>query len=585
MPVSPWPIRVFNRHLDCIKKQKISYVPVSHAWHENVAAAQDDHVDDVEASRAVYQTPVKTLLALSRRFPGSEIWHDYLSVPQWQADIQGRLLLAIPEIYNSADMTVVHLDDVRAVHVSDNPKDSSYEKFIVDLSAIIRSRYFDRMWVTLEYIQSNKVMILTEDYCLCNMDAQELCHLLDATHSKWVKDRSNSDVTLAIWAQRTTLKRMVSWTDMETWKTRHDMPQTLGAAIAVLGHRQCRHPRDYYLALGKMLGFQPENALVLIKDSFHYYLSLAAHSLREGDYTPLLLIPQDGEKMDHRAPWLHGHSIMTWKLWDMGRCHRHAASRQIIRNGKIQPRLESVGVLEWFEYYDFGGDAALVVDDVASKIVRASGKSADAMVEAADRIFPLDEMKAVNMKWDNAKEEEDEEKKEMQDGKPIAASSQAYNLTRVQTLLNDYSTLVFQQAGHKKTVRKRMDLAKKMATALKLGKKGKYASESRLEAASGEAQWFVREYGRSMEGIGQVFCIACGMRSIFRLTVWEPPPPEAATVYRIPGLVYDDAVPEGVGMVVLGKRVVGKMMYGTPACECKRMEFVELGDVDEFPTV
>lgn len=116
-----------------------------------------------------------------------------------------------------------------------------------------------------------------------------------------------------------------------------------------------------------------------------------------------------------------------------------------------------------------------------------------------------------------------------------------------------------------------------MSTALKLSNKGKYARESRLEAAAGEAEWFLREYGRAMEEIGRVSCKICGRRSIFRLTMWEEPTLDLAQVYRIPGLLYDDTIPEGVGIVVEGKRIIGKMMYGTPACDCSRLELVELG--------
>jgi hypothetical protein len=232
-----------------------------------------------------------------------------------------------------------------------------------------------------------------------------------------------------------------------------------------------------------------------------------------------------------------------------------------------------MGVIEWFEYYDFDGDPVLVVDYVASKVVRASGMSANDMAKAINRIFPLDESKGVNLNWGDTKGEEE-------DDYPTSAFAHTYNIARAQNLLNEYGPLVFQQPEDKKAVLKRINLAKKMITTLKLDKKGTHASESRLETACGEAQWFIREYGKPMEGIGRVCCMFCGKRSIFRLTLWEAPEPDFARVYRIPGLVYDDSVPEGVGMVVLGKRVIGKLMYGTPACDCKRMEFVELGDLD-----
>src|SRR3569833_155356 len=298
-PISPWNLRIFNRHFSCVKAQKINYVPISHAWHENVATAQDLRLETLEVARLVYQTPVKTLLALSAISPDPEIWHDYLSVPQWRPDVQERLLLAIPEIYSHATRTVIHLDDVRATNLSDQSKSAPYDKFITDFSAVIRSRWFDRMWVTLEYMQSNDVMILTQDYTICDANARDLCHSLDAAHSKWVKQRSNSDVTQDIWKQNTPLKRMPSWIDMEAWKNEPDMHRPLGWAIGILGHRRCRHAKDYFLALGKMLGFRPEqDPLVLVRDRFRYFFALATHALRQDDYTPLLFIPSPEETPD-----------------------------------------------------------------------------------------------------------------------------------------------------------------------------------------------------------------------------------------------------------------------------------------------
>ncbi|KAF7555485.1 hypothetical protein G7Z17_g2171 [Cylindrodendrum hubeiense] len=566
-PIAPWNLRIFNRHFCCIEAKRIKYIPISHAWHADVAAAQDLRLDSINVSRLVYQTPVRTLLAIVAKFPDSEIWHDYLSVPQWRAEIQERLLLAIPEIYNHSAKTVIHLDDVKAAHLLGQVKNSAYDKFIIDFATIIRSRWFDRMWVTVEYLQSNDVVILIEDYIICDVNASDLCHRLDAAHSKWIKKRSISDVTQDIWKQNTTLKRMTSWIDMEAWKNEHDMHRTLGWAIGILGHRQCRHTRDYFLALGKMVDFRPEqDPLVLIENQFQYFFSLATHALQQNDYTPLLFIPSVDEHTDDRAPWLRGYSTRTWKLWDMGRCHKKATYQPIIREGKIQPQLETVGIIEWFEYYDFGGDAESVMDYVASKVVRARGRDPQALCQTVDRVFPMEARKAVNMEWKGAKQEN------------ASDFVQRYDLEKLQGLLEEYGPLLDIQAGEVVT-RQRLEIGKKLIKALKLSNRGKYSTESRLELAAGEADWYLREYGKAMEGIGRVSCKICGWRSIFRLTMWEEPTPDIAQVYRISGLLYDDSVPDGVGIVMEGKRIIGKMMYGTPACECSQLELVEMGSV------
>ncbi|KAF5705714.1 hypothetical protein FMUND_11956 [Fusarium mundagurra] len=491
-PVSPWNLRIFNRHLSCIKARNVNYISISHAWHPAVATAQDLRLESTHVSRLVYQIPSRTLLALTAKSPGCEVWHDYLSVPQWRPEVQEQLLLLIPEIYNHAAETVIHLDDVGASHLSGQVKDSPYDKFIVDLAAIIRSRWFDRMWVTLEYIQSNDVLILTEDYTLSDAYARDICHQLDTAHSKWVKKRSNSIVTEDIWKQNTTLKRMTSWIDMEAWKNEHDMYRTLGWAIGILGHRKCQYARDYFLALGKMLDFRPEqDPLVLIENRFAYFFSLATYALQQGDYSPLLFIQSPGEETDPRAPWLRGYLTGTWKLWDMGRCHRKATSQPIILDGRIQPKLQTVGIIETFEYYDFGGDAESVVDYIVSKIVRASGQDPQALCDAMDRIFPRSEAKALNMEWKDAKIGD------------VSISTVRYDLDKVQGLLEKYGQLLDMKPGQD-TSQQRLEIAKKLIRVLKLSKEGKLARESRLELAAGEADWFLREYGTPMEGISQI---------------------------------------------------------------------------------
>ena len=116
-----------------------------------------------------------------------------------------------------------------------------------------------------------------------------------------------------------------------------------------------------------------------------------------------------------------------------------------------------------------------------------------------------------------------------------------------------------------------------MIVALKLNKRGTYAGESRLDTAMVEVEWYLREYGKPMEGIGRVSCKICGLRSIIRLTIWEQPTPDMAHVYRIPGLLYDNTIPEGIGLVLQDKNIIGQTMYGTPAYGYARLEVVDIG--------
>lgn len=182
-----------------------------------------------------------------------------------------------------------------------------------------------------------------------------------------------------------------------------------------------------------------------------------------------------------------------------------------------------MGVIERFEYFGFEGEPRSVVDHVLAKTVRAQGRDPKALCEAMDRIFPLDKRKGVNMDWKDTEQD----------------LAQIYDLHKIQGVLEEYRSFLDAEVGHEASV-KRLEIVKKITAVLNLNKRGSYAKESRLDMAAGEAGWFLREYGKAMEGISQVSCKICGRRSVFRMTVWEEPKPDAAQVYRIPGLLYDD---------------------------------------------
>lgn len=338
--LAPHPIRINNRHLVCIKSKKIDYIPVSHAWHEAVAKAQDDHVEDLNAAWLAYQIPVKTLLAATKKYGPIEIWHDYLSVPQWQKETQQQLLLSIPAIYSYPQSTIMHLDDVRACHLSQAYDDQSYQTFIEGLTSTIRSRWFDRMWVTLEYIQSNEVLMLTEEYEISNVSASDLSLRISNLAAKYVKRDGVGKFMQEFVNRRCRWVKNVSWTDMESWKSRLDKHRTFGGAIYILGMKQCREPQDYYFALGGMIGFTPKESDELLgRDSFEYFFSLALHALANGDYTPLLLNPLPEERPDARAPWLRGHSQMSEMSWDLGSVTRKPTRGRLSRTASFNQNL------------------------------------------------------------------------------------------------------------------------------------------------------------------------------------------------------------------------------------------------------
>ena len=80
---------------------------------------------------------------------------------------------------------------------------------------------------------------------------------------------------------------------------------------------------------------------------------------------------------------------------------------------------------------------------------------------------------------------------------------------------------------------------------------------------------------------GNTLCLArcrgCNTLSTIRLYLFCGRSPETQMqIYRIPGLGLGKSYPNGVGVLLSGKRIVGRMLYGIPSCPCKQMDFVEI---------
>ncbi len=74
-----------------------------------------------------------------------------------------------------------------------------------------------------------------------------------------------------------------------------------------------------------------------------------------------------------------------------------------------------------------------------------------------------------------------------------------------------------------------------------------------------------------------VRCTGCNVPFVCRFCFYHGKPFAAyPKLYRIPGLQYTVSYPNGVGLIISNNRIVGRMMFGTPACDCKLMEIVEI---------
>ena len=65
----------------------------------------------------MFQSTAKIFEAVTAEIGPVEVWHDYLSVPQWQTNVQQAPVAAIPQVYSFPPRTAVHLDGVDSMHL------------------------------------------------------------------------------------------------------------------------------------------------------------------------------------------------------------------------------------------------------------------------------------------------------------------------------------------------------------------------------------------------------------------------------------------------------------------------------------
>jgi hypothetical protein len=158
----------------------------------------------------------------------------------------------------------------------------------------------------------------------------------------------------------------------------------------------------------------------------------------------------------------------------------------------------------------------------------------------------------------------------------------SYDILR--PLLTEYTTFL-NDLYNQEYAQQRLNISKKMIMALRLKAKGKFTKESRIEVAFGEANWYLKEYGKSMERISRVRCKFCGQRSIFVCHYGKYRPPDVTQIYRIPGIWYDIRSPESVGLVVCQHKIIVFMTYGTLVLQChvlEQVDWIQLNPADDI---
>ena len=557
-------LRIHNRHLHCIIERQIQYVPVSHAWHERVALAHLSKLSNVEAENIVYASPIQVLMAAMEKLGlDVEVWHDYISVPQWQRDTQQRLILQLPDIFSYPEVSLIHLDDFSARSLQEIFRTASpttyalsHEERLQEIAKFYNARWHQRMWVALELAHSKRACIVTQDYVVLTEE-----RYMSDSFFFFLEYFKNAIKTIGQEVGNTRFMPLVTQLGFRGLAyLRKETNPSFGEVFSLIAEKDCRDYRDRHLAIASFLGLKTHDELC---EQFHGKTTDEVcewtwkETLKQGDCGPLLLVQSPMSKLNHPHPrWIAGGREMRAKMWDLGSLlHPPAIKVCTSIADSLRLKLQHVGSTAHVHFYGSKSDSGKEEDFRRTiRVILSSPDCCTAIgfVAAMNRLFPSYLGGSVFTEIPTTL------------GNYVQVNPDFVQV--LEELLAEFSS----QSDEDNTIHQQM-IAQEIIDLLSLASPhiSSIGGFSRLEWVT------LQNRTPYMPAVAMVRCHTCLQCFPFLLELLGKPN-GIAEVYRIPNLQYSDTLRNGVGIVVSNKEIIGRMYSGTPACECNRLVDLEL---------
>jgi hypothetical protein len=553
-------MRARNRHFDCSQRRKTSIFPVSHVWDESISKAHHEMTPNFDAQLALFQTIFRVLTAVDSSFRSQhdvpEIWHDYVSVPQWKSSIQQALLLSLPALFAMAETILVHLDDISLQVVSN----MFYGKVgeIENLRAtgqFFQARWFRRMWTILEFASSQNASIITSDHQVVYwFPGGDGAKLENSFTFMWVMGMSQYLEKFPKYVREKDARvQDIVPLNLENIYIQQIRPRirignTLGEVIGIIGPKRCYFHRDRFIAICALLDLGDHASISqdLPKDSLEACRWVLWECLKRGDCTPLLLNPS-GESEIPGASWIKIHECMDESTWTLGqRVGSQELTMVMIRDGKIRPELISVGIVEEAYVLDFAHEKIESFRTILSLLLRIHGHEYAEFISAMIRIYGVPEhLQPLRLPTTLAQ-----------------AVEQTPNFeSKLRAFLDTFATA---------TAEKQNDVCLYICDLMGLLEPMKSQSANVLHMSEGS------DISSHLHNTVVILrCRGCRQRFLFKLVLYTKNT-VGAEVYRLPGIHFTTTAADGVGIVLLQNKIIGRMSFGVPPCECNIRELVEI---------
>lgn len=541
-------ISIYNRHLECAHRAK--YVAVSHVWNKTVSNVQNGKGSPTEKEEArvlAFELPLRIYNGMPKEVrERQEMWHDYISVPQWQQNVKQEILGHVASIFQQASFTLVHLDDVSRQSIQKMRSGKSLRERADGVAHICNATWFSRVWTAMEYVRSRDTRPMLEDYKLFE-GVHDL--FIAELHDTWhhiVNERGDVHE-----AERMAKHGLVPWQlgpllQLKSWN-----PASFAEAFSMLSKRGCRGNEDFFYALDGILKLRWGK-----RPNYENYgmacLEIARKCIEAGDYTPLLM----SRRPVDNHPGGIGMGYHDAGMWSLGalECAPPVEAKGLSLSPFGNPVLkaEKIGTVTFIRKLPF---RRLNPEQAFMHIARVSidftGPDVDAFAATI----------GTRMYGQSTEDIQDR----------LARGGRRAQLER--ELMKRFNA----QEGQAPWLETNW-----IADTLGL-------SSIALDSCGGlPPMRFMKAHGGTLHlgphgALVGVTCQSCYGSFIFRAALYVPPSEvRGATAYRIPGLKYSSTLKDGVAVLVRECMIVGRMVWAVPACQCRMVGDVEV-QLDEFP--
>jgi hypothetical protein len=549
---------IYHRHLECLFKST-QFVAISHVWHPLVAQIQYKRTEAAacadDAARIIREDPVRICHGLMTKLMGHfDIWHDYISVPQWQPSLKSQIIQSIPKIFKQAELTVAHLSDVDPQNVKAMQEGDSVYDRCRGISNICNAKWFSRVWTAMEHTQSRELRAMFKDYTLVDdLDVQPpVVYELGRAWGVEIRKQGNAlDTEQMVGMGNNLVPWQLGSLELVRSQNLQGIRTIFATAHELLARRCVTIPRDFFHAL---LGILKPNLTEsqLSTDRKEAMLQIARSCMAEGDYSPLFMIPSwalvEPNDVDIRR-----YGYLDLVTFAMGPEIMPPTFRDIrFRSGNPIIQAENIGVVQYVRRIS-GNPGTLSTASILLRLtLESTGPDVDAFVKTiGGRLYGQDPDKIFER---------------------LSEGDRMCGLRDKLSAL--YDSCPEDPDGITSWIAEAMGLSN---TSLECPVSVGLSPMRFLEAHGGTLHL------GSCGVVVSVNCPRCHKAFLLRVALLKP---ELHVIgvrgYRVPGLKYEFTHAGGAGFLLKNGRIVGRFIWGTPTCACSKLEEVEVL-LDDLP--